>query len=559
MVFAANYYTVFDDEALSCRLYAMPMGDMMRALWRGDDPDPPIYYVLQNLSVKVFGVGPFALRFLSIVFFIASLPIIRRAGQAWFDRSTGLLAMIIAAIHPALLFFGFAGRWYALLFFLVAVLLTLSAPIRPDALRRSPRCLAWGLCAAAICYTNYFGPVVVGLTWLAVLIRDRSDGKVTKGWLYAASVAIFCYLPWMPTLWHNLTSFPAFGGSIWAHLAAAARIALVLLTGNLADPASWWVIVPLAAAVISLVAILIRSAASNRVKNTTVAVAASESERGVVPTTVAAGSPPASYLLLLLIFAGAALAGILSQTIIDKYSLTLAAPFVILLAGALTDAYRSTRGLFAKLPAAALVLAWLGCIFNLVTQRHWSSLRWLDPFESITRQLYRENWDHSRPDAVCSHPSARYYFARHRVTDSNRSRIEMEIQPDWRPTWRTDPAEWLAAWNEQDDAMPKEAYFALTPTAASALLEQSTRTANGVTFQTPLMLTLQTAGYADLPDWSTLHAALSRDFIRSDEVFHFLEDQAAEWKDRFDPAFKHPRWRITVEKWSRSHPAPDPG
>jgi hypothetical protein len=28
-----------------------------------------------------------------------------------------------------------------------------------------------------------------------------------------------------------------------------------------------------------------------------------------------------------------------------------------------------------------------------------------------------------------------------------------------------------------------------------------------------------------------------------------LEDPDAEWKDRLDPTFNHPRWRIVVRKW----------
>ena len=108
---SAAHYTVFDDEGFSCRRYVLPMGDMVTALWRGAEPDPPLYYILQNGWVRIFGVGPLGLRGLSIVLFLIGLVFIRRAGEAWFDAPTGRWAMALAAVCPAHLLFGCAGRW----------------------------------------------------------------------------------------------------------------------------------------------------------------------------------------------------------------------------------------------------------------------------------------------------------------------------------------------------------------------------------------------------------------------------------------------------------------
>ncbi|MBI5762405.1 MAG: hypothetical protein HZA51_02640 [Planctomycetes bacterium] len=35
MIWAAGYYTVFDDEAFSCQRYVLPMREMLRASWDG--------------------------------------------------------------------------------------------------------------------------------------------------------------------------------------------------------------------------------------------------------------------------------------------------------------------------------------------------------------------------------------------------------------------------------------------------------------------------------------------------------------------------------------------
>ena len=538
MLYAASVYTVFDDEAHSARLYALPAGEMIVALWHGADPDPPLYYLMQNAWVRLFGVGPLALRSMSIVLFLAALVVVRRAAEAWFDRETGRAALLICALHPAHLFFGFAGRWYALMFLLVSLLILLSAPGVQAASAPRGRRVAWGLCAAAVCYVNYFGPVIVALAWLAMWLRERSPGNAAQrdrhGLAMAAAVAIICYLPWIVPFARHLLSFPQAGGPISAYAASSARLGLTLVTGNLADPSAWWAWTPMGLGAAALLVLAVQAL-----------------RRPCFMATAA----------MLLIAAGSAAAGILSRTLIDKYVLIISGPFCILAAALLVGGLRSaaahstatrhgtrSRGV-ARFAAVCIAIGWIGCMANLVTERHWSSLRWLDPFASVTRMLYDENWERSRPDVVCSHPSARYYFALHRVNDTDRSLIERQIMPEWRPTLRTDAAEWLAALRDQDEPSPDEALFALTPSAAAKIIPER---------RPALIHTLETAGFHELPEWSALMTLLERDYIADDELLTYMEDDAAEWKNRVDPAFRHPRWRITVRRWLRRDENPPP-
>ncbi len=551
LVFGANYYTVFDDEALSCRLYAMPLGEMVGALGRGEDPDPPLYYVLQNLWVSVFGVGPFGLRSVSIVLFLAGLVVMRRAGAAWFDERAGNFTLLICAVHPAHLFLGFAGRWYSAMFLLVGMLLwatgrmiramqrstgpagsespTPTAPVVRVGWRSSA---LWGLVAAAVCYTNYFGPVIVGLTWLAMVFATRGRRDALRLCVICGFVAVLAYAPWVPTFWHHVGSFPRFEGGWRSMASSAGRLGLTLVTGNLAGLSAWWSWGPMGVGVLC------------------VAAAMAKSWRRFAP--------------LIFIVAGAIAAGVLSRTLLDKYAMTLSGAVCLLVAGVLgerrkrtgedSSAAQTAQPRLGRLAMLALVAGWFGCMVNLVTERHWSSLRWLDPFENVTRELYEANWSRSSPDAVCSHPAARYYFALHRANDQNRNPIEKEMLPGWAPPrdgdafeWadviRTDAREWLAAWEEQEAIGEGDAFFAKTPTAMVRILEQGDR---------PLTLTtLETSGFMKLPDWAELRAVLIRRYAPAGEPHEYLEDPEAALKDRIDPAFRHARWRITVTIWRR--------
>src|SRR5918995_3400547 len=72
-------------EALSVNIASLPLGDLFEALRH--DGHPPFYYVLLHGWMEVFGESDFAVRALSGIFAVATLPLAwfagrRLAGQA---------------------------------------------------------------------------------------------------------------------------------------------------------------------------------------------------------------------------------------------------------------------------------------------------------------------------------------------------------------------------------------------------------------------------------------------------------------------------------------------
>lgn len=526
LVYGAAHYSVFDDEALSCRLYAMPMGEMLGSLWRGEDPDPPLYYLLQNVWVGAFGVGPLGLRGLSILCFLAALPILRAAGRIWFNTRVGMTAMWIAALHPAHLLFGLAGRWYSLMFLLVATLLWVTGEwcAWGDANRAGrPRrrlFIAWAAVAAAVCYTNYFGLVVVGLTWVAAVWQDHARGRTRLGPRLAVGIGTVVLLaPWMPPIWHHVRSFPEFGGGWQAYAAIAGRTLMALCSGNLASIGAWWVWAPMAVFAWACVVLLITQ------------------RRRVRP--------------IALIVLGCFVAGVASRTMIDKYVMTFSGPACLLVAALVLarrgSRRRSTR-LWSRLLAGGLAVGWLGCGVNLATERHWSSLRWLDPFEAVTAELFEQNWPHQHPDAIVSHPAARYAFACLRADAEASNPARDRLVPPIIRSMRTPAADWLRAWEAQEQTETSNGFYAMTPEAVLPLLASD---GDGEVGDAPrFIVTLRTAGFASVPQWEALDAQLARDYVVTHER-RYLEDVDAEWKDRLDPRITHPRWRVTVRYHER--------
>ena len=180
----------------------------------------------------------------------------------------------------------------------------------------------------------------------------------------------------------------------------------------------------------------------------------------------------------------------------------------------------------AWLAASSLGIAWLGCYVNLITERHWSSLRWLDPWELALSELEKRDGAPPPTEWVISQPAARYYFG---LIMARRAQPDGSVRFD---AWRR-------------FAMPSpdrgETQAAATPESMLDRMKHASPSR---------LATIRGAEFADLPEWGKLQEILERDYRIVDEK-KYLEDPDAKWKDRIDPAFKHPQWRIAVRTYKR--------
>ncbi len=486
MIWGAGYYTVFDDEAFSTQRYVMPLRELVPSLWRGVEPDPPLYYVLEHGWIALFGVRPTALRGLSIILFLSSLPVLRAAGEAWCDARTGRLAVLLCGLHPLHLFFGFAARWYALMFLCTAVLLLATARIELRGGRRGWM-LVWALAATAALYTNYFGACVVALLWLWG-IRHGRGGR--RGWKRMAGLVLLLYSPWAPALVEQLTRFPRMEREAAAYAATAGRTIVALLAGNLASPEAWYVWGAAAFFAIGVAALVV-----------------ADLWRGNSTFGTGAGR----YGGLAWLVGGCFVSGVASLTMIDKYVMIFSGGAWLAIAAVLS-AERSGRLHTVRSAAiGGLCVAWAGCGMNWVLEERWLSLRWLDPIGRVVR-------DHVYDRLVATHPSVRYYYG------------------------CMDPAAWYGRvtteqWQARSAAVmnPREALHSLAG-------ESGAGRGRICTIRTAAMRT-------DDADWSELFQWLDGQYTRESEE-RFLADPTAGLKDRFDPNYRHPPYRIVVRCYS---------
>ncbi|MEZ5310516.1 MAG: glycosyltransferase family 39 protein [Microthrixaceae bacterium] len=206
------------DEALSVNIAALPLGDLTEALRH--DGHPPLYYLLLHVWMKVFGDSDWAVRALSGVISLASLPLAYLAGLRMARRSTAelsdprrvaLIAVAVTATMPFAVRYGAEARMYSLV-----MLLVLCGYLVVDtllAVPTTPRLVLPTVCGAFVTalllWTHYWSMWLLGAVGILALVtlwsrRDgMSDRQVVAGpiaMIISLVVGGLLYLPWVPTM-----------------------------------------------------------------------------------------------------------------------------------------------------------------------------------------------------------------------------------------------------------------------------------------------------------------------------------------------------------------------
>ncbi len=199
------------DEALTVEIARRPLGALFVALRH--DGAPPLYYLLLHLWIGVFGDGDIAVRAVSGIVSVATLPLAWLAGrrvagaamrlghvpEAAVGRS-GLAALLLFATSPYAIRYGSEARMYSLV-----VLLVLAFGLAIVRALEHPGVRTWApvtLLTAAMAYTHYWTFLLLGTVAVSLLVQARRR-PAYRGPARAAVVAMLAagvlFAPWLPT------------------------------------------------------------------------------------------------------------------------------------------------------------------------------------------------------------------------------------------------------------------------------------------------------------------------------------------------------------------------
>jgi len=206
-VHALGSQSLWYDEAVTAQVVQQGLAEMAR--WTADDIQPPLYYAITALWVQAAGLSEWALRFPSAFFGLLMVPLAYALGRRLFWPAAGLLAALLAALHPLWIYYSQEARMYTLLTGLGMA--AAYALLRVLAAGQSQGCypkarLRWwiGLVAVsvALLYTHYFAIFLLAAFALAFLLslarRDLARRSLLIEGAAAAGLVILAYLPWLP-------------------------------------------------------------------------------------------------------------------------------------------------------------------------------------------------------------------------------------------------------------------------------------------------------------------------------------------------------------------------
>ena len=206
------------DEGVSAFMTTRNVPEIARAA--AADIHPPLYYWLLAAWAVPFGRGEVALRGFSVVCGVLMVWVTWRLGRTLYGEAVGLAAAAVLAVSPLAVQYGQEVRMYALAALLAATATWAYVELRRELLTEAPRdrrraalAATYGLLAAALLYTHYYGVLVlaahqahVGLTVLAT-----RRWSMLPGWLLGNGLAVSLYLPWLPHALRQTGYYPGLG------------------------------------------------------------------------------------------------------------------------------------------------------------------------------------------------------------------------------------------------------------------------------------------------------------------------------------------------------------
>ena len=191
LLLEAIHWPPHEDETLVFFVSREPLGDLFGTVFE-ERGGAPLHFLLAHALGAVWS-GLLALRLISVVFAVASVPVIAALVARLSDRRTALVATAIAAASWMMIYHAIYARMYALFLFTSALsfLLLLRALER----RRPWPWVAWGAAMLAAIATQPYGAFVLGISAVFVVARRRWDRSPLRPALVAIGAVTLLALP----------------------------------------------------------------------------------------------------------------------------------------------------------------------------------------------------------------------------------------------------------------------------------------------------------------------------------------------------------------------------
>ena len=275
--------SLWSDEGNTWAMLSRSVGEIANAA--AADIHPPGYYLLLKGWAALFGDSAWAMRSFSAVTGILLVLVVERIGRliGATGRAGGwlpLLAALVAAVNPLLVYYSQEARMYMLLALLGAGLMWAvlaggvfqedPLPGRPPS-RKTPflEGVAYVALAALGLWTHYSFAIVLlaaNLAWLGRWLRLRRMGApqgsscALAGWVRLNVLSLLLFLPWLPNAVQSVLNWPKGGVAVSLPAGLAATLTTLLFgpLHTLPQPVWPWLAAGAALPLLGLAALITR-------------------------------------------------------------------------------------------------------------------------------------------------------------------------------------------------------------------------------------------------------------------------------------------------------------
>lgn len=176
------------------------------------DFHPPLQYILNKISLEVFGLNEFLLALPSIIFTLLTMILSSRLlYKITKSFSWSVVSGILMLLHPLVFLWGKSIRWYPIWTFLTILSIYLFISIwNSERIRKNnAKFIVLAVIVAISFYTNYQTLVVIASIILTSLTLDKKEGTWihTKQTFNVIGIALFFSLPYLITFLSHFEGF----------------------------------------------------------------------------------------------------------------------------------------------------------------------------------------------------------------------------------------------------------------------------------------------------------------------------------------------------------------
>ncbi len=172
------------DEGVSVAIARLDAYNFVRILWRRE-ANMSLYYLLLHPWLHL-GASEFRVRTLSVLFAVASIPVIYLLGRRLFDSRVGLIAAALLAVNAYHIQYSQEARSYPLMVLLCLLsgwyfLQSLAEPSRRNR-------IAYVVTSVLAVYAHFFSGLLLLAQWLSLRFLDREQipPQIRKDWRWVA-------------------------------------------------------------------------------------------------------------------------------------------------------------------------------------------------------------------------------------------------------------------------------------------------------------------------------------------------------------------------------------